>query len=94
MYRQFEAKAYWIACETEFELESYELCLKLADICMREISDAHLPRFVFLQARCYEKLGNFINSIVCYNQLIKMKPKVAELYLERAMIYDKIGYPM
>jgi len=48
---------------------------------MREISDLHLPRFVFLQARSYEKLGNFINSIVCYNQLIKMKPKVAELYL-------------
>lgn len=75
-------------------MDSPELCLKLADRCMREISDLHLPRFVYLQARCYEKLGNFVNCVVCYNQVIKMRPKVAELYLERAMVYDKIGYPM
>ena len=68
--------------------------MKLADICMKEISDVNLPRFVYLQAKSYQKLGNHINSIVCFNQVIKMKPKVAELYLERAMIYDKIGYPM
>lgn len=48
---------------------------------MKQLSDKNLPRFVFLQARCYQKLGNFINSIVCYNQLIKMTPKIAEFYL-------------
>lgn len=77
MFKVFEPKAYWVACETEYALESFEICLKLADICMKQIEDKHLPRFVFLSARCYEKLGNFINSIVCYNQIIKMKPKVA-----------------
>ena len=93
MFKVFEPKAYWIACENEYELEGYELCIKLADICMKELRDEHFPRFVFLQARCYEKIGNYVNSIVCYNQVIKIRPKVPELYLERAMIYDKIGYP-
>lgn len=61
---------------------------------MREISDFWLSRFLHIQAQCYDKIGNFINSVVCYNQVLKIKPKVAELYLERALIYDKIGYPM
>jgi tetratricopeptide (TPR) repeat protein len=61
---------------------------------MRVIGDRWMHRFLYLQAKCYEKLGNFVKSIVCYNQLIKIKPKVAELFLERAIIYDKIGYPV
>jgi hypothetical protein len=48
---------------------------------MALLADTHLPRFVYLQARSYEKLGNFVNSIVCYNQVIKMQPNIGQLYL-------------
>lgn len=92
-FKVYQPKAIWVACESEFELEGYDVCIKLADLCMKQLADEHLPRFLFLQARSYDQLGNFVNSIVCYNQLIKLRPNVGEFRLERALLYDKMGYP-
>ena len=47
---------------------------------------------IHLKARCYEQEGNYINSLVCYNQLIKLKGKTSEYYLERGILYHRVGY--
>ena len=91
-FKKFETKAYWVAAEGEYVLENFERCVKLTDFCMENLDDRYLPRFVYLKAKCYFEMGNFSNSIVCYNQLIRIKPKIAEYYLERAVLYDKLGY--
>ena len=59
---------------------------------MNKLDDKLLPRLLHLKALCYEALGNYINSIICYNQLIKLKPKISEYFLERALLYHRIGY--
>lgn len=59
---------------------------------MNKLEDKYLPRFVYLKAKSYEKIDNYINSIVCYNQLIKIKPKISEYFLERGILYHRIGY--
>jgi hypothetical protein len=53
----------------------------MSEECMNKLGDRVVPRMVYLKARCYEQLGNYVNSIVCYNQLIKLKPKISEYYL-------------
>jgi regulator of sirC expression with transglutaminase-like and TPR domain len=37
-------------------------------------------------------LGELINSAVCWGQLLKVKPTTGEYYLQRGLIYERIGY--
>lgn len=60
---------------------NYDLCLQLTEECMDKVGQKYLPRFVYLKAKSYEEIGNYASSIICFNQLIKIKPKISEYYL-------------
>jgi tetratricopeptide (TPR) repeat protein len=91
-FKVIDNRAYWVAAEAEFSMEESESCLRLTEECMERLEERCLPRLIHMKARCYEWQHNYINSIVCYNQLLKMKPKVAEYYLQRGILYHRIGY--
>jgi tetratricopeptide (TPR) repeat protein len=59
---------------------------------MKKVGEKYLPRFIYLKAKSWEQIGNYVNSVICFNQLIKMKPNISEYYLERGIIYHRIGY--
>jgi len=59
---------------------------------MNRLDSKLLPRFIYLKAKSYENIGNYINSIICFNQLIKIRPKISEYYLERGILYHRVGY--
>lgn len=48
---------------------------------MNKLEEKYLPRFIYLKAKSYEEMGNYVNSAICFTQLIKMKPKISEYYL-------------
>lgn len=76
-FRMVDPLAYWVAAEAEFSREEAESCLKLTEECMNRLEDRCLPRVLYMKARCYEWMHNYVNSIVCYNQLIKIRPRIA-----------------
>ena len=62
-------------------MENYDLCIQLTEKCMNKVEEKYFPRFVYLKSKSYEEIGNYVNSIICFNQLIKIKPNISEYYL-------------